>query len=431
MATPVATTADRTLADTLRAALKFEAGEGRQLFWAAAYFFCLLSAYYLIRPLRDAMGITAGPDRLQWVFTATFIVMLLAVPVYGWLTTRYGRARLVPLVYGFFILNLVGFFAWFSVTGGAIAATAFFVWTSVFNLFVVSVFWSLMADFHSSAQARRLFGLIAIGGSLGALCGPLVTALAVPVTGELALLPASALLLGLALVCFFRLQAAASHAQNTAPAEPLGGSVWAGLAALPQSKYLLGVVGFILLLTTLATFVYFMQAQVVADAFESRAERTQVFAWVDFAVNATTLTLQAFFTARIIARIGVAGALALLPGLVAIGFLALAAAPLLPVLLVFQVLRRAGNYGITRPAREILFTVVSREQKYKAKSVIDTLIYRGGDALSGWLYAGLKSAGLGLGGIAALAVPLALLWLALGLWLGREQNRRQQEEAEP
>jgi AAA family ATP:ADP antiporter len=405
--------------------LKLEPGELAAVAWAFLYFFLLLASYYILRPLRDEMGIAGGLAKLPWVFTGTFLAMLAAVPLFGYVTARLPRRRFLPLVYGFFILNLLLFYAAFQVAGWREGtARAFFIWVSVFNLFVVSVFWSFMVDLFGSDQGKRLFGLIAAGGTAGAITGPALTALLAAPLGPVNLLPVSALLLAGTVPCIRQLGCWSDRqpAQPMQPAgEPLGGSILAGLTLIVRSPYLLGIALFMLLFTTLATFLYFEQAHIVAQSFTTPAGRTRFFALLDLAVNTLTVLTQVFISARLLTRLGVAGTLALMPFLSALGFTLLALTPVLAVLAGFQVLRRAGEYALTRPARELLYTVVDRETKYKAKNALDTLVYRGGDALAGWLFAGLKALGAGLAAIAWIAVPLALAWAAVSLWLGRRQ----------
>ena len=404
--------------------LKIEPGEGTAVAWAFAYFFLLLASYYILRPVRDEMGIAGGIDQLPWMFTGTFLAMLAVVPLFGWLTARLPRQQFLPLVYGFFIFNLLLFYGAFQVDAWrAGTAQAFFIWVSVFNLFVVSVFWSFMVDLFSSAQGKRLFGLIAAGGTAGAISGPALTALLVAPLGPVNLLPLSALMLAAAMLCIRQLgHWSAQRPTPQAPTAPLGGSILAGLTLIVRSPYLLGVALFMLLFTTLSTFLYFEQAHIVAQSFSNAAERTRFFALLDLGVNTLTVLTQVFITSRLLTRLGVAGSLALIPLLSALGFALLALTPVLAALAGFQVLRRAGEYAITRPARELLYTVVDRESKYKAKNALDTLVYRGGDALAGWLFAGLKSLGLGFVVIAWIAVPIALAWAAVALWLGHRQT---------
>jgi len=400
--------------------LRAEPHEQPALAWAFAYFFLLLAAYYVLRPVRDALAVQAGADRLQWLFTATFAAMLALVPAYGWLCAKLPRAKFLPVVYGFFILNLVGFY-FFSAPG------VFFVWLSVFNLFAVSVFWSLMADLFDAQQAMRLFGAIAAGGSCGAIAGPALTAVAATLLGTSNLLLLSALLLCLALVAMMKLLAwGRKHPRTGEPPaeEPLGGSVLAGLRAALSSPYLLGICAYLFCYTVLSTSLYFQQIEIVGKAFPDAAERTRFFALVDLAVNSLALIVQVAFTARLAARLGTGWMLALMPLVSIIGFAALGAWPTLATLLAVGITRRAGEFAISKPVREALYTVVPREDRYKAKSFTDTVVYRGGDTLSGWLFGLLRGAGLGASGLAWAAVPVAAVWLAVSFWLGTAHTRK-------
>lgn len=416
----------------LQKLVSVKAGETKALLWSFSNFFCLLCSYYILRPMRDEMGIIGGVDNLQWLFTGTFVAMLAVVPLFGWVSSRYPRQRLLPLVYYFFIINMLVFYGLFQFDVAYIGvARAFFIWVSVFNLFVVSVFWSFMADLFSNAQARRLFGFIAAGGTAGALAGPLLTtALAVPL-GPANLLWISALFLLLAVVCLHRLIAWSKDNTDDARDNPqvlpedqaIGGNPFAGISLVLHSPYLLGICALMLLFTTLATFLYFQQAQIIRDSFADSGQRTAVFAAIDLAVNSLTILIQVFLTGRLVKWLGLAGTLLLVPVLLGIGFLLLGLTPVLAVLVVVQVIRRAGNYAIMRPAREMLYVVLGREEKYKAKNFIDTVVYRGGDAVSAWAYTGLRTLGLGLGEIAFVAVPLAALWGWIAYGLGRQQTR--------
>jgi AAA family ATP:ADP antiporter len=411
-----------------------EPAEVTALLWSFSYFFALLCAYYIVRPMRDEMGILGGVENLQWLFTGTLIAMSAAVPLFGWVSSRFPRRRFLPYVYSFFILVMLLFYLLMDERRASPAvARAFFIWASVFNLFVVSVFWSFMADIYNNRQARRLFGFIAAGGTVGALAGPALTTLLVQPLGARNLLLVSALLLSWAIICIARLSAwseahpaddrTADDGTTTAAADDplLGGSIWAGITLVVRSPYLLGICLLMLLFTTLATFLYLMQAQIVRDTFGDSAQRTAVFAAIDLAVNGLTLMLQLFLTSRLIKWFGLAVVLALVPLLLAAGFALLGLAPVLLVLLLVQIIRRAGNYAIMRPAREMLYVVLTREEKYKAKNLIDTLVYRSGDALSAWVYAGMRSLGMSLTGVALVAVPLALLWAWIAFGLGRQQ----------
>ena len=437
--------------------LALKQGEAAALIWSFLYFFSLLCGYYIIRPMRDEMGIAGGVDKLQWLFSGTFAAMLAAVPLFGWITRRYAPRRFLIFVYGFFISNLLVFFVLFkSALTDVHVARIFFIWTSVFNLFIVSVFWSFMTDIFNTEQAKRLFGIIAAGGTAGALTGPVLTAVLVIRTGPTNLLLVSALFLTVAALCVQRL-VAWRHAKDkkgdgsfgagrgnahdpgeadrfidsgndSAKDAAIGGGVLAGIRLVFTSTYLSGICLMIFLFSSLATFLYFQQAHIIRDRFDDPAVRTALFAGIDFAVNALTLTLQLFLTGRIIDRLGLGRALALIPVLLGAGFLVMGFAPLLGVLVVVQVLRRAGNYAITRPGREMLYVVLTKEEKYKAKNFIDTVVYRGGDALSAWLYAALQSIGLTLSAIAFLAVPMACLWAWVSYRLGRRQAELEADE---
>ena len=402
------------------------------MLWSFTYFFCLLCSYYILRPMRDEMGILGGVENLQWLFTGTFLVMLLAVPAYGALVTRFPRRRLLPFVYHFFVICILLFFVLVKMgVAEAHIARAFFIWTSVFNLFVVSVFWSFMADIFRTEQGKRLFGFIAAGGSAGAVIGPLLTQQLVPTIGVFNLLLISAILLEFAVICVIQLNAwsrRVNHAlhkkSRRIPPDidrPIGGSIWAGLRLVIASPYLLGIGAYIVLFTTTSTILYFEQAHIMKSTLPLSADRTAMFATMDFSVNALTIVIQLFLTGRLLSKFGIGIALALLPGMVMIGFTVLGLLPILAVIVIFQVIRRVLNYAIARPAREVLYTVVGREARYKAKSVIDTLVYRGGDALSGWFFAGLIAIGMGLSAISFVAVPIAGLWMVCGFFLGRRQ----------
>lgn len=427
-----------TLSNWWSRLVRIEAGEWRPLFWSFSYFFALLCGYYIIRPMRDEMGIAGGVEHLQWMFSGTFLVMLAVVPFFGWLTRSYAPRRFLPVVYYFFIANLVLFYLLFrSDIAHVYVARAFFIWVSVFNLFIVSVFWSFMADIYSNAQAKRLFGIIAAGGTTGALVGPALTVVLVQVLGPDTLLLLSALFLGWAVLCIQRLTAwrknfaspekNKKHGEKRQPSEmdqPLGGGVLAGIQLVMKSPYLMGICLMMMLLTTLATFLYFQQAYIVEETFDDPAKRTALFAGIDLAVNALTLSCQLLLTGRIVKYLGVGWTLTVLPLLLTVGFLVLGVFPVLAVVVVVQVLRRAGNYAIMRPGREMLYVVLGKEEKYKAKNVIDTVVYRGGDAVSAWVYAGLLAIGMSGAAIALAAVPLAVIWALISYQLGRHQEKR-------
>lgn len=398
--------------------------EARALLWGFAWFFCLLLAYFILRPVRETLGVEQGIGGLKWLFTATFVGMLLAVPLYSALVTRLGRRRLVPVAYRFFALNLLLFWAALSAGDGlrALAANSFFVWLSIFNLFAVSIFWSFQADLFSSEQGKRLFGFLAAGGTLGAICGSIVAAELVVVVGTANLLLIPALLLELSLLCVRRLDAHASalNAESgPSPLEGTGGGLLDGFSATFRSPYLLSIAAYILLNALLGTTVYFQQAEIVKEVIQKEAERTAFFARVNLWVQCATVVLQVLITARLLKVAGVALALCVLPCIYALGVGALGLVPTITALAIVDVARRSATYAISGPSREVLFTSVSRGEKYKAKSFIDTAVFRGGDALAGHAFNALRSAGVVGVGLAAVMIPVAGLWAWIGYRAGR------------
>lgn len=393
-----------------------------------AYFFCLLCAYYIIRPLRDEMGILGGIDNLPWVFTGTFLVILAMVPLYGWVSSRFARRQFLPLVYIFFISNLFIFYFLFSFDIAATAiAQVFFIWASVFNLFVVSVFWSFMNDIFDKDQAKRLFGVIAAGGTSGAICGPIITTWLVEPIGINNLL---LICIGFIALALFFIRGLSNwsekHSQQileTSYKKPISGNWFSGITLVFRSPYLLGICILILMYSSLSTFLYFQQASIIKASFTSSAERTSIFAMIDMFVNILTLLIQVFLTSRIVKTLGLNWTLTLIPLLLIAGFIALSILPILGIIILVQILRRAGNYAIMKPAREMLYTVLGREEKYKAKNFIDTVVYRGGDAVSAWAYDGLIMVGFNLAQIAFIAAPLSAVWAYVAYQLGvkREQ----------
>ena len=394
--------------------------------WSFGYFFTLLAGYYVLRPLRDQMGIAGGVKTLPWTFTATFATLLVVQPIYGRLVAKLPRARFIPIVYHFFVFNLVVF--WLLLTLGiatVIVARVFFVWVSVFNLFAVAVFWSFMADIFTSEQGKRLFGFIGAGGTAGGLLGPTITiGLSVPL-GPINLLIAAVVFLELAVFCVYRLERTVDATRLSHTDEHrIGGSAFAALPELIRSGYLIGVGAWVSLLSFGATILYFIQANVVATSVHGAGAQTRIFATIDLAVGLLTLATQTFATERLLRRFGVGATAAALPAVYLAGFAVLALAPSLVVVLVVQVLQRWTNFAIANPARQVLFTVVSRGEKYKAKNLIDVVIYRGSDALYGWVFDSLQAIGLKLGAIALCALPVAAGWLVLSMALGRTQARR-------
>ena len=421
------------LSALLRRLVVLQPGEAPALLASFATLLCMFASYTILRPVRDALGITSGLEKIPYLFWGVFIVMLVLQPLYGWLTSRFPRAVFLPWVYGFFIANLLGFYVWFRLGADRTwIARTYFVWVSVFNLFVVAAFWSLMADLFTREQAGRVFGFIWAGASTGGLIGPFVAhELAVPL-GASNLLPISAALLAVSLVLMIavirlqRTQAAAVRVEEPPQADAaLGGSLWAAFGQVVRSPYLLGIALFVLLMTWVSTFLYLEQQAFVAKAFATADERTRFFGGIDFWVQAASLLMQLLFFGRLFKWVGLRAMLVSVPVIMTAGYALVALAPGFMVLVVVYAVRRVGDYALTRPCRDALFTVVSREEKYKAKSLIDTFVYRGGDALSGSLYKELTgSFGAGPAAIGWLGAVISALWSVLALALGKAQEQR-------
>ncbi|MBM3525059.1 MAG: MFS transporter, partial [Alphaproteobacteria bacterium] len=375
------------------------------LLWSCLFIFSVLCSYYVLRPIRDEMGVAGGVNNLPWLFTGTLVAMLAVNPLFAALVKTMPRVRFIATTYRFFMANLLlfGLYHEFSPPSHHVwLGRAFFIWASVYNLFVVSVFWAFIVDVFDSEQGKRLFGFLAAGATAGAVLGSSITAALVRVLDQHLLLFVSMALLEFAVLATRRL-ARLSEGFRRAPGtsaqdqeRPLGGSVMAGFTHTLRSPYLMGIAGYMLVFAVTSTFLYFQQAQIVANSFTSRAARTAYFANVDLLVNVLTLFLQVFVTSQALRGLGVAVTMLALPTISTIGFAALAMVPTLPVLVAVQVARRVGNFAFARPSRELLFTVIRREDKYKAKSFLDTAVYRGGDQIGSWSYAGLGAIGLAL-----------------------------------
>lgn len=408
--------------------------EFRGMLQAAAYGFCIMFSYYILRAVRDEIS-AADRGNLQILWTAVFFVMIFAVQGYSWIASRWSRGVFVPFVNRFFIACLIAF--WASLVFMPEAARpwidrVFYVWTSVFALFVVTVFWGLVADCFTNDQGKRLFGFIAIGSSVGGIVGSAVTSvLAVRVEVFLLLLIAC---VPLEAASWFagRLNREFGTGDVNAEGEsqrPLAGNAWSGMKAVFASPYLMGIASFIALMTFASTVLYFAQSDLIYAAMTDRGERTAFLARMDLVVNVLTILFEVYLTARIIKWLGVGWTLALIPIAVAAGFVALGVHPTLWTLVVVQVVYRAGRYGLTKPAREVLFTVVSREEKYKSKAFIDAAVYRGGDLVSGWVYAGAAAIGLTIGSIALFAAPVAAIWAMVALGIGRRGEELAAEQS--
>ncbi len=432
-----------TVGRLLRRAVDIREDEIAAVAWSFVYFFLVLAAYFVIRPIRDQMGVASGARNLAWLFSGTLLGMLLLHPIFAWLVGRYPRRVFITWIYRIFISMLIGFFLLFR--GADVAQSiwigrVFFIWTSVFNLFVVSVFWSFMTDTYHPSQAKRLFGFIAVGGTVGALTGSSITATLVGLLGPINLLLVSAVLLELAgrsARAFEHHEAKLAQvaarepefeAEAAVPAdvetegkqeEVIGGALLEGVAHVIRSPYLLGLAALISLFAIVSTFLYFHLIAIVEEVMAGDdAGQTQLFAVMEVAVQSLTLITQVFLTGRILKWLGLGLALAFLPLVSIVGFGILAAAPILVVVVVFQVLRRAANFAIQRPAREVLYTVIPRTDKYKAKNFNDTFVYRAADQVGAWSYTAMGWLGLGLSGLAVAMLPVSAAWLILALWLG-------------
>ena len=398
--------------------------------WCWLYIFAVLSSYYILRPIRDQAGVAGGVNNLQWLFTATLVGMLVLNIPFAYLVKTLPRRRFIGLTYHFFVANIVVFAALFH---GADASQIvwvgriFFVWVSVFNLFVVSVFWQMNVDLFSPEQSRRLFGVIAAGATVGAIVGSGTTAALARHVPPMLLLLGAAALLEVAVLSAHRLSSLSAaldrQGSDRGSEAPIGGSVWAGITRAVRSPYLLNVSVFLLLFAITSTFLYFEQAAIVSRSFADRGAQTAFFATVDLLVNVLTLVVQLFLTGPIVLAVGVALPLAFLPALTIAGFGILALTPTLVAIAAVQVVRRAADYAIARPAREMLYTVVPREDRYKAKSMIDTVVYRTGDQVGAWSVALLRVIGLAPMQVSLIAIPVAIVWLTNALWLGRRQER--------
>ncbi len=386
------------------------------------YFFFLMSSYFILRPVRDEMGISAGVDNMQWLFTGTFIVMLFIIPVFGFLMKKVPRHQLLPKIYVFFIANILFFYLLFKITTSPVLAACFFIWLSVFNLFVISIFWSFNADLFDSEQAKRLYGPIAAGGSCGAICGPLIATYCVGLVGVNNLLLISAGLLLIATFFLIDLVKKSKKTQTDNLKTVSISSVWQGLLLLRRSPFLKQIGLFILLYTSVSTFLYFEQAHIISEAFTSSADRTFYFGTRDLLVNSLTLILQFFLTERFLRKAGIVIALMIVPFIAAAGFLSLGLHQGVITLLIVQVLYRSLNFSIQRPSRELLFTGLTVHEKYNSKNFIDTVIYRGGDAISGWLFTGLNTLISSLHIISLFAVPIAAVWMLTGFRIGKMFN---------
>lgn len=407
--------------------------------WAVIFFFCVLTALMILRPAREALGLQSGIESVRWLFVGTAVITLLVNPLFGLLVSRLRRLYFITATYLFFGTSLVVFYLIMILAPEVIGVTTgqvFYVWYSVFNLFVTMVFWALMADRFSYDQGKRLFGLIAVGGTCGAIFGPWLSSLLAKPLGTPALLLVSAGFLLLALVACWAVTRTGTDQTSGGSVgqtdqEPIGGKAWKGIGAVIRSPYLLGIASYVVIVAIMATMIYFTRLQMVAAIDEGLDQRTAIFARIDLIIQAVTLLLQAVVAGHLMKRLGVSITLVLLPLTAALGFVGLALVGSLAVLIALESAFRAVQRALMRPARETLFTVVGREDKYKAKAFIDTFVYRGGDVVGAQLEGLLGRLGMGLAAIASVVVPLALVWAALGFWLGRVQQRLALTEQAP
>lgn len=429
----------------LRQYFNIRPSELAPILMAALYFFFILTTLMILRPARDALGMQSGIDAIRWLFMGTLVVTLLVNPLFGWMVSRFRRLTFITATYAFFALNLLIFAGLLVFAEDAVGITSgnvFYIWMSVFNLFLTMIFWALMADRFSLEQSKRLFGVIAVGGTVGAIFGSAIAWQLAEVVGAAMLLLIAAFFLVLAIAAAWGvalLQPERKDLDANDPEAPpmvpetaiIGGKALEGFRAVLRSPYLLGIAAYVLILAIVVTFLYFTRLQMVAALGEDVDMRTGVFAQVDLATQVATLLLQLVVAGHVMKRLGVHVALVLAPVTAALGFIGLAMVASLVVLVIFEAVFRAVQRAIMRPARETLFTVVSREEKYKAKAFIDTFVYRGGDAVGAQTEGLLARLGMGLYALTLVVVPMAIAWAALGLWLGRQQAKLAQSHGQP
>ena len=409
----------------LKVIAKIEPNEVKATLSAFLFVIILMSAYYILRPVRDAMASDWSDAEVSWLWTLNFFISTAVVAVYGLAVARFRFSLLVPSMYGFFAFTFVIFYVAASTTvDRTLIDKSFYVWISVFSLFHISIFWSFMSDLFNKEQAGRLFGIIAVGASVGGLIGPAIPSFFSESLGTDNLMLIASVMLLLPIPIIFYLQALKSsdlgntetNMNNSAVA--IGGNPFAGFKMFFSNPYLLAIGLFIFLYTGISSFVYFELKNLLADL--SRVERTAIWAQMDLAVNTLAILTGFFATSRIVNRFGMPATIAMVPVMIFVGLIVIAISPLMAVVVGLQVIRRAGNYAVTRPAREMLFTRVDRETRFKAKPVIDIVAYRGGDTLMAWLFTGLtQGLGLGLAAVAVVGAGIAALWALVGIYLGR------------
>lgn len=421
---------DNALQRAIRTATKVEPHELQATLLSFVFVFVLMSAYFILRPVRDALSSDWSDEQLSWLWTSTFFFSLIAVSIYGAVISRVRFRVIVPSVYAFFAATFVGFYIAGSMLGeNDYVNRAFYVWLSVFSLYHLSVFWTFMSGLYNKEQAKRLFSIIAMGASAGAIVGPAIPAFFADDFGTLNLLLIAAVLLTFPIPIILKLEGLRISAlgnedvqADLSSDQKLGKNPFSGFKTFISNPYLLAIGLFILLYVVMNTFIYFELRKMMGDF--DREMRTQIWGGIDLAVNSLALLTALFATGRLATRFGMPTTLALIPALMVAGWVVVALSPVLAVLIGLQVARRAGNYAITRPGREMLFTAVDTETRFKAKPVIDIVVYRGGDVITAWLYTALTATlGLGLAGVAAIAAVIAALWAGAGIFLGRKYDR--------
>ena len=403
---------------------------------AGMFFFCVLTALMLLRPAREALGMQRGIESIRWLFIGTVVVTLAVNPLFGLLVSRFRRMAFVTATYLFFAAGLIGFYVLLVFAPshvGQQSGQVFYVWFSVFNLFATMLFWAVMSDRFSHEQSKRLFGIVAVGGTLGAIFGPWLASVLAKPLGTPMLLPIAAGFLVLALGAawwLMRLHTDVPGSETPAKSADdgssvIGGSAWEGFRAVFRSPFLLGICAYVLILAVMSTFIYFTRLQMVAALGTNLDMRTAKFAQIDMITQIATLVLQALITGHLMKRLGIALTLALLPLTTLLGFVGLVLVGSLAALITFEAAFKAVQRGVMRPARETLFTTVSRSDRYKAKAFIDTFVYRTGDVVGAQTEGFLAKLGMGLAALAAFAIPQAIVWTALGWWLGASHRQSQ------
>jgi AAA family ATP:ADP antiporter len=427
------------LAAVFRSVAAVEPHEAKAVLLSLLYFLFLFGSYSIVKPVRDAMGTVYGMANIQELYTGTFIASFLVAPLYSWLASRLKLSSFLPWVYGSVAATILVFYGLFSTIEqqqDRFVAAAFYIWVSTFNMLIISVFWTFMADLFSPAQAKRLFGFVAAGGTIGGIVGPAAATLLVKAVGNNTLMLISAAGFGVTALLVRalasekkRLLAQGAEVQTTTLERKLAGNPFDGFKLLFQSKYLLLVAAFLLLMTWISTIVYIQLGDLITKSFPSREARTQAYATIDLVVNSVTVFIQVFGTGRIVKRFGVTAGLLVNPVIMVLAFLGVVSAPVFMVLAGIQVLRRVAEYAVAKPTREMLFTIVDQESRYKAKNVIDTVVYRFGDLSAAWVSSLILP--FGVAGLALFGAVVAALWFPVGWVLGRRYESSKTPPADP